>query len=338
MIRKKIIAIFRLIPGILFMFLVGLLAKYVGSLIPHISYLIIAIALGILSANFLKLPRIVEEGIFKTHKLWLETGIVVLGAKVLIKDMIKVGPNLLLMVVGFVIFGLFLVEYLSSRFKIEPKLGSCLAAGTSVCGVSAVIATGGAIEASEKHMAYAVATIITFDIITVFSYPIIGRIFAIPAEVYGAWAGISMFSTGTTVAAGFAHSDIAGQLATIGKMARNVFIGIWALFYSLYYVRRGLSVNYIEHKLAYLWEKFPKIVIGFIITMIVANLGFLDSSKIRYMENAYNWLFMLAFVGLGYSTDLKELKKIGIKPFLIVLIAFVIISITSLVFSYLLFA
>ena len=338
MINEKIRAGLNLIPGIIYMLLLGLLAKYIGQLVPTVSYLVIAIALGIFSANFLNLPRIVEGGINKTHKLFLETGIVILGSAIRFKDIIEVGPKMLLMVIGFIIFSLLLVEYIAGRLQIAAKLGSCLAAGTSVCGVSAVIATGGAIGASAQNIAYAIATVITFDIITVFAYPIIGQTLIIPPEVYGPWAGVSMFSTGTTVAAGFAHSELGGQLATIGKMSRNVFIGLWALLYSIYYLKKGLADEQVEGRLRYLWDRFPKIVIGFVLTMVIANLGIIDSTKIGYLKNGYNWLFMMAFVGLGYSSDLRELKKTGVKPFLIVLIAFIIISLTSLLFSYLLFA
>ncbi len=301
----------KLLPGILFLLIVGLLSKYIGSSIPYVSYLIIAIVLGIFSSNFLKIPGFIEKGIKETHKLWLNTGIVVLGTGVILKDLILIGPKLLLMVFGFIIFGLFCVEFLSARVKLKPKLSSCLASGTSVCGVSAIIATGGAIEAHEKDIAYAIATIIVFDIITVFSYPLIGQLFSIPAQVYGPWAGISMFSTGTTVAAGFAHSDTAGQLATICKMARNAFIGIIALSYSIYYLNKKVNSKQVENKLKFFWSKFPKPVIGFIVALFIANMGLLTTEQIGYTKNAYKWLFLFAFVGLGYNTDLREIKKTG---------------------------
>lgn len=328
----------QLIPGIIFLFVIGLISKYIGSFIPYISYLIIAIAFGIISANLFNFPKIIEKGIVETHKLWLKTGIVILGARVILKDLIDVGLTLLLMIIAFILISLIIVEFLASKFGLENKLGSCLASGTSVCGVSAVIATGGAIQAKKNHIAYGIATVLIFDVITVFSYPIIGQLFSIPAEVFGPWAGISMFSTGTTVAAGFAHSAEAGQIATMAKMGRNVFIGIWALIYSLYYVKKGLNDTMVENKISYLWDKFPKIIIGFIAMLIIANIGLLDETQISSMKNAYNWLFMMAFVGLGYTINFKKLKKTGAKPFLTVLISFIIISIISLITSFFLFS
>ncbi len=326
-----------LLPGILFLFVVGLISKYIGGIIPHVSYLIIAIFLGLISSNLMTLPRIIDRGIKSTHKIWLETGIVILGSRILLRDLIDIGPLLLSLILGFLIFSLLCVEFVSSRFGLEPRLGSCLASGTSVCGVSAIIATGGGINARERDMCYAIATILIFDVLTVFSYPVFAQIFSIPAQVYGVWTGISMFSTGTVVAAGFALCEEAGQLATLAKMARNSFIGIWALSYTIYYVNKGLSGARVNNKGKYLWDKFPKFVIGFLVVMVVANLGLLSEENLDSMRNMYNWLFMMAFVGLGYDMDFAELKKSGIKPFVVVLIAFMIISISVLTVSYLVF-
>lgn len=335
--RFFIIEVIKILLGISFLLIVGLIAKYIGSFIPHVSYLVIAIGLGLLISNYLKLPEFIDKGINKTHKLLLETGIVVLGAGILFVNLIEVGPKLLVTMIFTVVFSLTLVEFISSRFSLEPKLGSCLASGTSVCGVSAIIATGGAIGATQKQIAVAIATILIFDVVTVFSYPLIGRLFLIPSQVYGPWAGLSMFSTGTAVAAGFAHSVAAGQLATVAKMARNVFIGVWALAYTLYYIRKGSTNINIKSKPKYLWKKFPKFVIGFIALMIIGNTGILSAEQIGSLKNAYNWLFMLAFVGLGYSIRIKELRETGFKPVTVILISFSITSLLVLTFSYIFF-
>jgi len=329
----------KLFPGIIFLLIVGLIAKYFASFIPYVSHLVLAIGMGLLISNiqFIKVPSFIEIGISKTYKLWLMTGIVILGSVILLNELLLVGPYLLAMILFFLIFSLIIVETISKRFSLEPKLGSCLASGTSVCGVSAIIATGGGIGAKEKHMAISIATILIFDVTTVFLYPVIAEIFSIPVEVYGPWAGISMFSTGTAVAAGFSVSETAGQIATMAKMARNIFIGVWALGYTLFYVSKGYSSAKVENKALYLWDKFPKFVIGFIITMIIANLGFLSEDNIESIENTYNWLFMMSFVGLGYNIKIKELKQTGIKPLLTVLISFSIISLTVLIFSYIIF-
>lgn len=339
-VRSQFSSMLKLFPGLAVLFGLGYLSKYIGGLIPHVSFLLVCILLGLLISNIFNLPGLLEKGINDTYKIWLKTGIVVLGARVILSDLLAIGPNLLWMVLLFLCFTLLATEYLSSQFGLNRKLRSSLASGTSVCGVSAIIATSGAIRADEEDVTYAIATILLFDAITVFLYPAVGEIFAIPSRVFGSWAGISMFSTGTTVAAGFAYNDVAGQVATITKMARNIFIGIWALLYAVYYVRLGTAEatgTYSKGKMRYIWQKFPKFIIGFILTMLVATLGVLTDTQVSSMKNAYNWFFMLAFVGLGYNINLTELKKAGLKPVVVVTVVFIITSLSSLGLSYLLF-
>lgn len=326
----------RLVPGTAFLLIVGLLGWFIGSKLPHINYLLICIGIGMLVANTFGLPDILEEGIYKTHKIWLETGIVVLGARVLISDFIRVGPILLGLVVLFLLISLVLTQYLASKLGLDRKFGSTLASGISVCGVSAVIATGGGIGAKKKHIAYAIASVLIFDVVAVFLLPTIGAVFSIPANVFGPWAGVTSLSTGTTVAIGFIHSDQAGQLTTMTKMARNVFIGVWALLFSLYYARRGMAKE-IQNKASYLWDKFPKFVMGFLFAMALANLGVLSEVQIGYMKNAYSWLFMMAFVGLGYGIDFRDMAKTGFKPLLVVLIVFSAIGLLSMGTMYAIF-
>lgn len=328
--------ILQLIPGVIFLFTVGLFSWFVGSQIPYISYLLICIGIGMLIANTTGLPNIIEKGIYDTHKVWLEAGIVVLGARILLSDLLRAGPILLGLVILFLITSLLLTQYLASKFGLNQRLGSILASGVSVCGVSAVIATGGGIEAKKKHIAYAIAAVLVFDVTTVFLWPAIGAAFGIPADIFGPWAGLTSPSTGTTIAIGFIHSDHAGQLTTMTKMARNVFIGVWALLFTLYYARRGMT-DKVENKTRYLWDKFPKFVIGFLFTMLFANIGLLSETQIGYMKNAYSWLFMMAFVGLGYDIDFKEMKKTGFKPLLVALIVFSTVSLLSIGLLYSIF-
>lgn len=320
----------RLAPGVVVLLGVGELSRWIGAAIPHVSHLIIAIVLGILLANAVSVPRVLEEGIQRTYKLWLETGIVVLGARVVVSDIAQVGPQLVAIVCGYLLFTVLLTEFLARRFRIDRKLGSCLASGTSVCGVSAIIATGGGIDVDRRHLAVATAIVLLFDVVTVVGYPLLATVFGIPDVVYGAWAGLSMFSTGTSVAAGFAHSDVAGQWATVVKMSRNAFIGVWALVYTIHYLNPGAADHRVEGTIAYVWRRFPKMIVGFVLVSAIASLGLLTEPQIASMKNAYDWLFVMAFVGLGYNITPKKLGGYQLRPLLVVLIVFLCASAISL--------
>lgn len=327
----------RMVPGLLLLVLGGGVARLVATTLLPISELIVAVGLGALVANTIGVPGWGRDGIV-THKLWLETGIVLMGARITIGQLFGVGPSLLLFVVGFLTVSLVIVEATARNvFRINERLGSLLAAGYSVCGVSAIVAVSGGIRAKSEQIAYAVATILLFDAATLAVYPIIGRVLQLPDIVFGTWAGVSMVSTGPVVAAGFAYSPQAGEWATVTKLGRNVFIGVIAVLYAIYYARRHDAGQAEGVSWRYIWEQFPKFVVGFVVMATVASLGWLSSEDVALLKSGYQGLFLVAFVGLGMEIDLREMRSTGIKPVLVVLSALLIVSVLSLLTSFVLF-
>jgi uncharacterized integral membrane protein (TIGR00698 family) len=254
-----------------------------------------------------------------------------MGTRLALDRVIESGPTILALVVVFVLFTALFVEALSRNgFGVHSRLSSLLASGASICGVSAIVAVAGSIDANEEHIAYAVSTILLFDALTLFVFPILGVVLPISEQVYGIWVGISMFSTGPVTAAGFALSPMAGKWATITKLTRNLLIGFAAIAYSVYYVRQGLSTSNRAGGLQYVWDNFPKFVVGFVLAMVVANLGLLNDSQVVQAKHAYKWLFMFAFAGLGLNIQVKDMRDAGVKPVLITLTALIAVSTLSL--------
>lgn len=333
--------ILELLPG-LAVLLIGAGAAYgLSQTILGVNELILAIVIGFLVTNTVGLPDWAKSGI-GTHKIWLETGIVLMGARIALDQLLAVGPQMLLVIVASLVFTVVYVEFLSRNvFGITNQMGSLLAAGSSICGVSAIVAVSGGVRAKSEQIAYAVATILVFDALTLTVYPIIGRLLELPDIVFGAWAGISMYSTGPVVAAGATYSQEAAQWATITKLGRNIFIGLLAIAYAVYYARQSSSddadSDSIGNKWLYVWEQFPKFVIGFLIVIVVVSLGLLSDPEVETMRNLYQWLFLVAFVGLGANIQLRKMRNAGLKPILTVFTALLTVSVLSLLTSIFLF-
>lgn len=322
-----------LVSGIGLLFLIGIAARIVSAFVPMISYLIVAILIGVVLANWVGVPDWAESGV-ATHKIWLESGIVMMGASVDIGRILTAGPLILILVGVTVLSNILLVEFLARTvFDIAQETGSLLAAGSSICGVSAVVAIAGSIDPDERNIAYAAGTILLFDAVTLLTYPVIGKVLGLSDVVFGMWAGLTMFSTGPVTAAAFAFSDSAGEWAVLIKLTRNALIGFTALGYAAFYARAsGLSeeVAPSEKDSWYLWRTFPKFILGFIVVMLLANFGMLQTEQITSLENASNWAFMLAFAGLGLEIQINEFRSTGITPLLLVCTSFSIISLLEL--------
>lgn len=324
---------YRLLPGLVVLCLGALVARAIG-LTVGLNHLLVAIALGFALANGPGVPDRLRPGI-ETHKLWLGAGIVLMGASLTLEAILEVGVTVLLVVALVIAVTIVVVEVLSRNvFGLAEQLGSLLAAGASICGVSAVVAVAGAIRAREDQIAYAAATVLLFDAITIVVYPIVGGLLGLSDIVFGVWAGVSMFSTGPVVAVGFAYSEAAGQWATMTKLSRNALIGVVVLAYASYYAQQGEGGR---PSIGLLWAEFPKFVLGFIALVILASAGVFSSAQEATIENAYNWLFLLAFVGLGTEIRIAELRNTGVTPAIVVLVSLLLVSAFSLALLVLLF-
>jgi uncharacterized integral membrane protein (TIGR00698 family) len=319
-------ALRRLAPGLGVLFALGLLARGITAIIPIGSHLIVVIGLGVFMANTLGIPDWAVAGV-KTHSLWLEVGIILMGVTIAFQQVVDAGLQVLLIVGVAVCATVLVVEVLAREFfDIPEKIGSLLAAGSGICGVSAVAAVAGSIKPDQQQIAYAAATVLLFDAITLIIYPTVGHLLGLSDFVFGIWAGTTMFSTGPVTAAGFAYSRNAGEWAVLVKLTRNAFIGVVVIGYVLYYSRRGSTDATVDHTWRYLWESFPKFIIGFVVLMILGSAGVLSDTQIIALDNASNWLFLVAFAGLGLSIDIGELRESGIKPVGVVSISLLLVS------------
>lgn len=305
----------RTLPGVALLAAFALVAASLSTMVPGVGALVLAVALGAGVANTVGTPEWAEAGVDK-HKLLLEAGIVLLGARLALDEVVASGPRILALVLVTVCAGVVAVELLGRTvFGLPRRTSSLLAAGSSICGVSAVVAVAGAIDADGEEITYAAATVLLFDAVTLVTFPVLGGALGLTSKQFGVWAGLSMFSTGPVAAAGFAHSVAAGEWATLTKVTRNALIGLVAVGYSLRYARRESDSSM---SLGRVWESFPKFLVGFLFVVVLANSALLSAPVVASVERASEWLFALAFVGLGFDIRLARMRSAGATPVLVV--------------------
>jgi len=326
----------RFFVGLGFLFTIGLTGRLLSTVVP-VNRLILTIFLGLLIGNLYGIPEWAQTAV-ETHTLWLELGIVVMGASVALDRIFDAGPVILLLVIFTVVATTLSIEFLARTvFTIQEGTVSLLAAGSGICGVSAVVAIAESIAADESRIAYAAATVLLFDAVTLFIYPLVGHALELSSTVFGIWAGLTMFSTGPVTAAGFAFSDTAGQWALLVKLTRNSLIGFVAIAYAFYYAKktpRGTSGEVArdgsksDHAVqwVFLWESFPKFVLGFLGMMTVANTGLLTSSQVTSLSHLSDWAFLVAFAGLGLEIQLADFRTTGYKPIVVVFTGLVVVA------------
>ncbi|MGQ3328831.1 YeiH family protein [Halorubrum sp. FL23] len=295
------------VPGLALLAGGALLSQVVAGAVDGLQPLVVAVGVGALVGNTVGTPEAAQPGV-GVDKLFLETGIVLLGAAVVVEEFLAAGPTVLGLVVAAVGGGLLLAELIArGLFRLDGTTPSLLAAGASICGVSAVVAIGRVLDARGSAITFAAATVLLFDAVTLVAFPIAGEWLGLTGRQFGVWAGVSMFSTGPVAAAGFAHSPEAGQWATVTKLARNSLLGGVAVAYSLAYTARSATDPGVRR----LWAEFPKFLLGFLAVAAIANSGFLSPAALASIGRVSDALFTLAFVGLGLSIRLREMREVG---------------------------
>ena len=340
-----------LLPGIGLLFVVGYAGKFIEQsiarygkahhlVLPNVEYVLWAILIGVLIANTLGLPKIFQAGV-ATYEFWLKAGIILLGARFILGDILHLSGISFVLIFIELILALTFMTYLGRGFNLPPKLITLLAVGSSICGVSAIIATQGAIEADEEDSSVAIAAILALGAISLVFFPLVGHALHMSDHAYGLWTGLAVDNTAEATAAGALFSDAAGKYAVLAKTCRNACIGFVVLGYALYWARKGQAAG-IQNKGAFLWKKFPKFVLGFLFISFVATLGTLDpklfpqfAGLVRYgftrpqitaLGNLSRWAFLLTFAGVGLRTSFKDLLKQGAKPFLVGAIGEIVIA------------
>lgn len=237
------------VPGILLLIGVGVLGKYAQIwwnalakhehwTVPDIEYVLWAIVIGLLITNTVGLHPIFRSGVL-TYEFWLKVGIVALGSRFVLGDIAKLGGiSLVQILVDMTIAGTIIIV-VARAFGLSGKLGSLLAIGTSICGVSAIVAAKGAIRARNSDVSYAIAAILALGAVSLFVLPPLGHAIGLTDHEFGLWAGLSVDNTAETTATGYLYSDHAGKIAVLVKSTRNALIGFVVLGFALYWAARG---------------------------------------------------------------------------------------------------
>jgi uncharacterized integral membrane protein (TIGR00698 family) len=267
------------------------------------------------------------------HEFWLKIGIVALGSRFVLGDVAKLGgTSLVQILVDMAVAGTIIIAA-ARFFGLSGKLGSLLAIGTSICGVSAIIAAKGAIRARNSEASYSIAAILALGAVALFTLPALGHLIGLSDHEFGLWAGLAVDNTAETTATGYLFSDEAGKIAVLVKSTRNALIGFVVLGFALYWAARGEADQIapgFKARAGFVWDKFPKFVLGFLAVSAIATAGWLSKGQLTNLANVSKWAFLLTFAGVGLNTNFRELARTGWRPLVVAVIGLVVVAAVSL--------
>ncbi|MFH7017448.1 YeiH family protein [Flavobacterium sp. FlaQc-47] len=308
----------------------------------NLEAVIFSLIIGLAIGNLFQLPDWFRSAL--STEVFVKIGLVLLGTSVIFSDILKAGSLGLIQALVVVLSVWYFAFWLCKKLKVDDELTMMISSAVSICGVSAAIATSGAIKGDSKKLSYVISIVLVTAIPMMIFMPMMAKYFNFPEEVTGAWLGGSIDTSGAVVASGSLVGETALKISTIVKFSQNVLLGIAAFAISVYWTyTHNKSAQAVESKptLSIIWERFPKFVIGFIVASLL--FSFVLSPEVRdgvkdSLKNLQGIWFALAFTSIGLETHFKDLLgNNNRKPLYAFLIAQLFNVIVTLIIAFFLF-
>lgn len=325
------------LPGIALAAIIALPAWYIGKVFPIVGAPVLGILFGMVLA-FWKRPTQFQGGITYTSKKLLQYSIILLGCEMNLYHVVEAGKQTLLLMM-FTLLAAGLTAWLVGRLlHIEWKTTTLVGVGSAICGGSAIAATAPVIGANDEQIAHSISTIFLFNVIAAFLFPFLGHLIGLSDYSFGLWAGTAINDTSSVVAAGYAYSDTAGDLAVIVKLARTLMIVPITLFLALLVSRNtsdaaeGVATTS-KGKFS-LTRIFPWFILGFVAASVVNTFLPVPASLSSTLTQVGKFVITMAMVAIGLNTNLVQLVKKGGKSIMLGFVCWAVLAITSLAVQY----
>jgi len=303
------------VPAALMVYVLGWLAQAMAGHVAAagwgLEYVIFALAIGLVINHTVGVPTWLREGLRTEY--YIKTGLVVLGATILFDEIVGAGMLGIMQALIVVLSVWAFAFWLARRLHVDDEMATMLASAVSICGVSAAIATCGAIQGDKKKLSYVTSLVLLVAMPMMVLMPLAAKAMGMSPVVAGAWLGGTLDTSAAVVAAGELLGDAGRNAAVVVKLSQNALIGFAAFFLTIWWAMRheggkhGASAGVI-------WDRFPKFVFGFLLTSVLFSFV-LSNGTVAATRGVVNdvriVLFAMAFVSIGLETSLKSVISTG---------------------------
>ena len=335
-----------IVPGIILAFVLYTLSQGFNNIIgiellgyskSPISTAMIAILMGVFFGNVFKIRDSFQKGLDFTREYILKLGIIFLGIQLKPFEFLNFGKIAIPLIIICIISVLIVIKLLIKKLKIPTRMAYLISIGSTVCGTTAIMATAPVIKANKNEVSYAIANITLFGILSMLLYPYFANYyFDNDPLLIGLFLGTSIHETSQVAAAGLIYeqqfnSPETLNIATVTKLVRNTFLIIMIPLFALLY-NRGQT----KEKNYSILSIFPYFVLGFVGMIVFRNIGdqlFVSNHNNNWSETIDIIKFFskisltMAMAAIGLSTNLKDIKRMGYKPFIVGFIAMLTVGI-----------
>ncbi|MEE8600946.1 YeiH family protein [Euzebya tangerina] len=319
------------LPGLLLVVGLAGLATVLAELSDSLSPLVVGVGLGALVSNTVALPQTTAPGIALASRRLLRIGIVLLGLRLSLSDLAELGPGGLGVVAVVVTVTFTGTRLLARRLGIPPDLGLLVATGYSICGASAIAAVNGVVRADEDESAYAIALVTLCGTLSIVVLPVLGGPMGFVGETFGTWVGGAVHDVGQVVATAAVAGDEAIAAATVVKLSRVVLLAPLVAAVALSRRRASSGRDEATVESASAQPLVPLFVVGFLAMIAVRTSSVLPVGVLEAAALAEKLLLTAALVALGMGVRVAMLRRLGGRPLVLGLAAWVLVAGTAAV-------
>jgi len=282
--------------------------------VANFSPMILAIVIGMAFHNIIGTPLRAKAGVTFSLRRILRFAIILLGLQLTAQQIVEVGPRGFAIIVVTLLATFAFTTWLGRILGVESKLTELIAAGTSICGASAVIATNTVTRGHDEDVAYAVACVTIFGSVAMFAYPVLPGLLHLDPHAFGLWTGASIHEIAQVVAASFQDGQSSGEYGTIAKLSRVMLLAPTVIALGVLAARRK---SY--HATASATEKAPMpwFLVGFIALVALNSLIDIPAEAKNVLVPLTTVLLSISLAAMGLETDISKLKAKGLKPLML---------------------
>jgi uncharacterized integral membrane protein (TIGR00698 family) len=324
-------SVLAILPGLLLASAVAMAGYLLRSLpgMTTFSPMILAILLGTAFHNLVGTPAIAGPGVSFSQRRLLRIAIILLGLQLTISQVIEVGGRGIGIIAATLAATFAFTLWMGKLLGVDRKLTQLIAAGTSICGASAVIATNTVTEAPDEDVAYAVACVTVFGSVAMFGYPLLPGLLHLDPHAFGLWSGASIHEIAQVVAASFQNGQKAGEFATIAKLSRVMLLAPVVIILGLI-AAWSATKNDPARVASSARPPMPWFVLGFVALVGLNSLITLPPADKVWIVAVTTFLLSVALAAMGLETDVRKLTARGARPALLGALAFLFIASFSL--------
>jgi uncharacterized integral membrane protein (TIGR00698 family) len=314
-------------PGLLLLVALAAVATGVSAVVPFLSPLVAGVALGALVVNVVTVPDRFTPGIAFGARSLLRFGVVLLGFRLSIGDLVGLGTGGLLVVAVVVTITFFGTQWFARRLGVPRDLGLLVATGYSICGASAIAAMDGVIHADEEETAYAITLVTLCGTLSIFVLPLLADPLGLAGEAFGTWVGGSVHDVGQVVATASHGNADSVAAATVVKLTRVVLLAPLVAMVALGRRRaataaeaQGIDADVERPPL------LPLFVVGFLAAIVLRSTGWIAADTLDRIETVEKVVLTVALVGLGMGVQVQRMRRLGGRPLLLGLVSWVLVA------------